>query len=46
MERFKRTKEYAGFIIERGLGKFMFLGIGMVHEFNYELEVIKALARK
>ncbi len=39
-------REYAGFIIERGLGKFMFLGIGMVHEFNYELEVIKALARK
>ena len=37
-------KEYAGFTKEIGRGKLVFLGVGMEHEYDYKLELIKKLA--
>jgi beta-galactosidase len=37
-------KEYAGFTKQIGLGKLVFLGVGMEHEYDYKLDLIKKLA--
>jgi len=37
-------KEYAGFTKEIGDGKLVFLGVGMEHEYDYKLDLIKKIA--
>lgn len=38
--------EYAGFLKDYKKGKILMLGIGMEHEYNYKLDVIKLIADK
>lgn len=37
-------REYAGFTKKIGTGKLVFLGVGMEHEYDYKLDLIKKLA--